>query len=79
MAQHMLSTVDNPWSPVDNWDEWLAYDTRAGYDTPALLARLANNSDELSQSDQDAITEAAIDELCLEIGTGFYIKVPIPD
>lgn len=75
MTQHMLTTIDNPWSPVTQWDEWLAYDTMAGHGTPSLLARVASSSDDMSEADQDAVREQAIRTICEELGPGFYIMV----
>lgn len=77
MQEHMLTTIDNPWSPVTNWDEWYAWDYQAGYHTPGLLARVADTSDELSEADQSAAIEAAIDMIISEIGPGLYKRVPV--
>lgn len=77
MALHMLTTIDNPWSPVTHWDEWFAWDAAAGYHTPSLLARVAITSDELSEPDQDVALELAIDEIVKENVLGLYKKVTI--
>lgn len=37
----MLTTIDNPWSPFTNFDEWRAFDENAGYNTLGLLANIA--------------------------------------
>ncbi len=63
MMAGMLTTTDNPWSPFDNWDEWFAWDTKAGYHTASLLARFVFNSEELSESVQQEIINEAIVEL----------------
>ena len=36
----ILSTVDNPYDPRTDWDEWFNYDTTHGYNTCGLVARL---------------------------------------
>jgi hypothetical protein len=79
MTQHMLTTVDNPWDPRTHYNEWYAWDNEAGYHTPGLLARVAITSDELSDTDQDIEIESAIDEICGEIGTGLYKKLPLSE
>jgi hypothetical protein len=33
MSNVMLTTIDNPFNPFDNWDEWYAYDEAKGYCT----------------------------------------------
>lgn len=36
----MLTTVDNPYSPVDNFDNWLNYDITNGHNTCGLIDSL---------------------------------------
>ena len=73
--QHMLTTIDNPFNPFTKYDEWLAYDEGHGYYTNGMLARIVISSDELSDADQNAVREAAIDEIILENVNGIYRKV----
>lgn len=75
---HMLSTKDNPWSPWTHFDEWNAYDMRAGHHTLAYLARITVSSDEISPADQDVAVEDAIEEIVRLNINGLYIKVPEP-
>lgn len=70
----MLTTVDNPWSPFTNWDEWYAYDEVAGYHTLALLGRVAVTSDELSDADYELAIANAIDEIVQENVSGVHTK-----
>ena len=74
-TEYMLTTVDNPFDPFDQWNEWLAYDTRLGYDTPGLLARITNNSNDLSEPDQALAIQSAIDEIVTENVSGMHRKV----
>ncbi len=54
----VLTTVDNPWNPFTQWDEWFAYDTIKGYNTSGLLDRFTVTSNDLSEPDnQQAILE----------------------
>ena len=73
--QVMLTTIDNPYDPFTEWDEWYDFDTASGYYTPAYLARVVMTSDQLSQADQDVAIEQAIDEIVAENITGKYKKV----
>jgi hypothetical protein len=75
----MLTTVDNPFSPLTEYDKWYAFDEAQGYHTPSLLARIALTSDALSDADQELAIDEAIATIISEIGSGFYVKVPIPD
>lgn len=75
MRQTMLTTVDNPYDPFDQFDDWYAYDSRVGHHTPSFLARIAIVSDELSESDEHVAIEKAIDEIVRENVNGLYKKV----
>ena len=71
----MLTTVDNPYDPFTQWNEWYEYDESSGYSTSSLLARITLSSDELSDSDQRIARDDAIDIIIREIGPGFYRRV----
>lgn len=75
---HMLSTSDNPWNPWTHFNEWLAWDMDAGYFTLPYLDRITMSSDALSDADQDADVEMAIEEIVRMNITGTYIAVPEP-
>lgn len=75
---HMLTTIDNPFNPFTDYDRWNAYDEAQGYYTSSFLARIVISSSELSEADQDAAIEFAIDEIVRENVLGIYRKVAIP-
>lgn len=75
MVEHMLTTVDNPFNPFTQFDEWYAFDEASGYHTTAFLARIVRTSHDLSDADQDVAIEAAIDEIVRENVLGVYRKV----
>jgi len=75
-VKHMLTTVDNPYSPVTEWDQWLAWDEVQGYYTSPYLARVVHTSEDLSDADQEEAIELAIDEIIRENPTGLYMKLP---
>ena len=75
MTVHMLTTIDNPYNPWTNYDEWFAWDAQAGYHTPGYLARIVRSSDELSDEDQSLAIEQAIDEIIEENVLGIYKRV----
>lgn len=78
MVEHMLTTVDNPYNPFTEWDEWYAFDVNAGYNTASLLARVVTTSDELSDADQSLAIEQAIDEIVSLNVSGVHRKVAAP-
>lgn len=74
----MLTTVDNPFNPYTQWNEWVNYDESAGYYTNSYLARVARTSPDLSDADQELAIEMAIDEIVQENINGLYRKIEIP-
>ena len=74
-VEYMLTTVDNPFDPFTQWTSWFAWDSTRGYNTPGLLARIAITSHELSQADENAAIQDAIDEIVRENVSGMHKKV----
>lgn len=75
----MLTTVDNPYDPFTQWDEWRQYDESKGYFTCSYLARIAKVSDELSDADYQLAVDSAIEEICRLNILGLYRKVVSDD
>lgn len=75
MADSMLTTIDNPYDPFTQFDEWYAFDESKGYHTCGYLARIAKTSDELSEKDEALAIESAIDEIVKLNILGIYKKV----
>jgi len=77
MEHYMLTTVDNPYNPFTQNDEWTAWDEIQGYRTNRYLARIVRLSDDLSEADQDAEINRAMDEIVAH-NLGVYKKVAAP-
>lgn len=77
----MLTTVDNPHDPFDAYTEWYLWDLDHGYNTLGLLARIAVSSDDLSEADQQAALEDAMDEIVEINASGMHRKLTrsLPD
>lgn len=58
-----LTTVDNPFDPFEQFNDWFEFDIEKGYYTCSRLARLANLSDDMSEAESNKEIERAIDEL----------------
>lgn len=50
MSAMYLTTTDNPFSPKTEFDEWFVFDIQKGYNTCALLDRVCQTSDQLSDT-----------------------------
>ena len=59
----MLTTVDNPYNPFDDFTSWYMFDMEKGYDCCGKLMRIANISDDLTESEQNQEIEKAIDTI----------------
>lgn len=76
MANVRLTTIDNPYDPFTQWDQWYAYDTvQKGYYTSEYLARVVPYTPEMAPAVADALLEDTIDEICRLNLTGKYKKV----
>jgi len=75
MKDVMLTTIDNPFDPFTQFDEWKAFDEEKGYFSCAYLARIVKTSDELSEEDEALAIEQAIDEIVRLNVLGIYRKV----
>lgn len=75
VMRYALTTVDNPYDPIDQFDQWFEFDHRNGYDTIDYLGRVVIYSDDLSEADQALAVSDAIDEILLEHGDTLYRKV----
>ena len=58
-----LTTVDNPFDPFEQFNDWFEFDIEKGYYTCSRLARLTNLSDDMSEAESNKEIERAIDEL----------------
>ena len=75
LVEYMLTTVDNPFDPFTQFDEWRALDEVLGYNTPSYLAAVATPSTELSDSDLHLAIQEAIEEIVEDNLFGVHRKV----
>lgn len=59
----MLTTIDNPYDPFEDFDNWYKFDEIYGYHSCGLLARIAYTSSAFPDSYNQKIIEDAIDEI----------------
>lgn len=75
MIQVMLTTVDNPFDPFDEFDSWFMYDTDKGYNSCGLIARIARTSDQLSDAENRRELDRAIAEIIRYDPLNIYRRV----
>ena len=78
MSQCMLTTIDNPFDPFDQFDSWYRFDLDKVYDSCSYLSRIARTSDQLSDKENEREIERAIDEIIRLDFLNIYKKVKEP-
>ena len=71
----MLSTIDNPFNPFEDYSSWLMFDKEKGYDSAERLMRIAKLTDDMTQKEENEEIERAIDEILKYDILNVYIKV----
>lgn len=70
-----LTTFDNPFSPFTQFNEWFSWDISHGYNSCGYLARIARTSSQMTDEENNAEVERAIDEIVKYDVFGIYKKV----
>ena len=73
--QSMLTTVDNPFDPFEQFTSWFLFDVEKGYNTCSYLARIAKTSDQFTEKENEEEIERAIDEIIKINPLNIYRKV----
>ena len=71
----MLTTIDNPFDPFEQFTSWLMFDIEKGYNSCGRLARIAQITEDMSQVEIDRETERAIDQIIQYDFLNIYKKV----
>jgi hypothetical protein len=71
----MLTTIDNPFNPFDDYKSWLLFDNERNYFSAERLMRIAQLSDEMTTQEEQKEIERAIDEIIKYDVLNIYQKV----
>lgn len=58
-----VTTADNPYNPFTHWEQWLLYDTNAGYNTCGRLASITFLHDSMTEEEIYESVDHGIDQL----------------
>ena len=72
---HMLTTIDNPFDPFEQFTSWFLFDIEKGYMTCERLAKFAQFSDEMTQKEIDEEIERAMNQMIANDHMNLYILV----
>lgn len=73
--QCALTTYDNPYNPFEQFTSWFLFDVEKGYNSCAYLGRIARTSEQMSEEENDAEVERAIDEIVKYDFMNIYRKI----
>lgn len=77
--EHMLTTIDNPFNPFTEFEDWYAFDEDKGYHTLSYIARIGSFSNDFTEEEESQALEDAIDEIVRLNTLGIYKKVTKDD
>ena len=75
MREARLTTIDNPYDVFTEFNQWFLFDIENGYNTCGYLDRIAKTTDEMSEQEENAEIERAIDEIIKYDFMNIYKKV----
>ena len=77
--QFALTTIDNPFNPLTQFDSWFQFDIEKGYYTCDYLGRIAKTSNLLTDYENSLEIERAIDEIIKYDFRKIYKKVSMEE
>ena len=72
---YMLTTLDNPFDPFNDFTSWYMFDCEKGHNTSSRLARIAQIDSEMSQKEVEDAMDRAMDLIVKYDLEDKYIKV----
>lgn len=75
MVRCFLTTVDNPYDPYEQFEQWYRFDTDHGYNSSGLLMRLAETSSQFTDNENAYEIEKAIDKIIAADPCNIYKKL----
>lgn len=72
---YMLTTLDNPFDPFEDFKSWYMFDCEKKHNTSFRLARIANINSEMTQKEFDEEMDRAMDLIIKYDLEDKYIKV----
>ena len=71
----MLTTIDNPYNPFTEFEQWLMYDTQNGYNTCGRIDRICETTEDMSENEKEIAINNAMDTIITNDFLAIYKKV----
>ena len=75
MREVRLTTIDNPFDVFEEFNQWFLFDIEKGYNSCSYLDRIAKTTDDMTEQEENAEIERAIDEIIKYDFMNIYKKV----
>lgn len=72
---YMLTTLDNPFDPFEDFTSWFMFDCEKGHNTSSRLARIAKIDPEMTQKEVEEEMDRAMNLIVKYDFEDKYIKV----
>lgn len=71
--EFLITTIDNPYNPFSEYEDWLRFDEENGYNTQNYVARVLQVKDLDDSLSEDEKLDIALESI-LSINQGLYVK-----
>ena len=75
MKVTMITTIDNPFDPFEDFEKWFLFDVEKGYNSCAYLDRMAKTSDSFTDKENAEEIERAINRIIELDFMNVYTKI----
>lgn len=75
IESYRLTTIDNPFDPFEQFNDWYLYDMGKGYNTCEILSRMSADTSELTEEEAEEENLRAINDVLAHDPYGLYIRV----
>ena len=72
---YLLTTIDNPYDPFEQFTLWLLFDKEQGYNTVDYIGRIIQLSPEMSRKEEEEAYDRAVDTIIANDFLNIYKRV----
>ena len=79
MKRYLLTTVDNPYDPYEEYDLWMQFDHSHGYYTDQRLGRTCIISPNCTDAENQRAINGAVDDFIRLDPNGIYKRIVVEE